>query len=355
MTWLDTVAERTSQSGPLVRIVIARADGSTPRDSGAAMLVTPSRIEGTIGGGALELEAIGAARAMLASSRPEAVWTRETRDYPLGPSLGQCCGGYAKLLFERFSNAEFCSLGDRLRSAAEGGLAVRPLESGTPIRILARRKDGYSELPLNVLRATRDILSGARPATPAFFPASKGAPAWFVEPLQQKRTALYLYGAGHVGRALVRVLEGLPFDIVWVDTSEDRFPAFDAAREDVRRIATADPAEVAARAEDGAFHIVMTYSHPLDLALCHAALRAGNFAFLGLIGSQTKRVRFLKRLRELGHPESALARLTCPIGIAGLRGKEPAVIAVSVAAQLLQMTAAGGLATLTPETIEAAQ
>jgi xanthine dehydrogenase accessory factor len=104
-------------------------------------------------------------------------------------------------------------------------------------------------------------------------------------------------------------------------------------------VATADPGAVALSASDGALHLVMTYSHPLDLAICHAVLKRGNFRFLGLIGSQTKRARFIKRLRELGHGEEALSRLTCPIGIPTLPGKEPAIIAISVAAQLLQTTA----------------
>jgi len=379
-SWLDTLAQRVALHGALVRLTVIRAEGSTPREAGAAMLVTAEGIEGTIGGGALELEAIAAARAMLKSRlvaglepaiespsiESPVLWMRETRDFPLGPSLGQCCGG--------FTRAEISLLHASLDRDSEAGLAVRPLENGPPLRLLIGRKEGYADLPLNVLCITRDMLSGARPSGVALVSATKGASAWFIEPVSREKTPLYLYGAGHVGRALVRVLDGLPFQVIWVDTSEERFPPGGAfvdsltfagseaspphpallpeGRRDDRsepqemrgssptQIATQDPAAIALCAPEGAFHLVMTYSHPLDLAICHAILKSARSGFLGLIGSTTKRARFIKRLRELGHDKKAIAHLTCPIGITGLPGKEPATIAVSVAAQLLQMAAA---------------
>ena len=97
-----------------------------------------------------------------------------------------------------------------------------------------------------------------------------------------------------------------------------------------------DVIEAVDAARDSAFHLVMTHSHQLDLALCEAVLRRGDFAYLGLIGSATKRARFEHRLREGGLDDAALARLTCPIGVPGITGKSPPEIAVAVAAQLLQ-------------------
>jgi xanthine dehydrogenase accessory factor len=218
-------------------------------------------------------------------------------------------------------------------------LALRPIESGVPIRILSHRKDGYSGLPFQVIRVTRDMLSGARPSGAVFLPASKRGPAWFIEPAGRTKTSLFLYGAGHVGRALVNVLSGLPFQVTWIDTSQSRFPDGLVERADLTTLAAKDPAAIARTAPGGAFHLVMTYSHPLDLAICHEILQSGSFAYLGLIGSATKRARFMKRLRELGHNESALHRLTCPIGIPNVTGKEPAIIAISVSAQLLERAA----------------
>ena len=105
--------------------------------------------------------------------------------------------------------------------------------------------------------------------------------------------------------------------------------------------AAADLPTLASAAPAGAWHIVMTYSHALDLAICHAVLRRGDFGHLGLIGSATKRARFMKRLTELGIAPAALARLNCPIGLPGIDGKEPGMIAVAVAAQLVQLATAG--------------
>jgi xanthine dehydrogenase accessory factor len=345
------------------------------------MIVAEDGTEGTIGGGALELSAISNARALLRNATPEAPepWMRETRDYPLGPALGQCCGGYVKVLFELFTRAETAALlnlitpmspeavfashpaASRPTSPAaapfthpcagegkgEGGLTaasllLRPIEAGAPIRILNHRKDGYAGLPLQVIRVTRDMLSGARPPAAVFLAASKHGPPWFIEPVERAKTPLFLYGAGHVGRALVSVLSGLPFDVTWIDTSEDRFPSGIRQRAGPAILVAKDLAVIARMAPAGAFHLVMTYSHTLDLAICHEALASGTFAYLGLIGSATKRTRFMKRLRELGHGESTLSRLICPIGIPSVTGKEPAIIAISVAAQILDKAASVG-------------
>jgi xanthine dehydrogenase accessory factor len=154
---------------------------------------------------------------------------------------------------------------------------------------------------------------------------------WLVEPVAAAPLALWLYGAGHVGRAIVSVLADLPVAITWVDDATQRFPP--EIPPQARRLLAADPARAVAHAPDTAHHLVLTYSHALDLALCHAILQR-RFASLGLIGSATKRARFLKRLGALGYPPERLARLTCPIGDPAL-GKHPQAIAISVAHRLL--------------------
>ena len=153
------------------------------------------------------------------------------------------------------------------------------------------------------------------------------------EALAEARAALplvALFGAGHVGRAVVQALGPLPCSLIWVDSRADMFPTTMPANAEARP--TADPVAVARRLPAGAFHLVMTHSHPLDLELVATVLERGDFAWLGLIGSETKRRRFESQLRARGLPSE---RLVCPIGIAGIEGKEPPVIAASVAAQLL--------------------
>ena len=140
---------------------------------------------------------------------------------------------------------------------------------------------------------------------------------------------LWIYGAGHVGRALVNVMAPLPdFDITWVDTHADRFPPTD-----VTTLVATDPARAVKHAPQDADHLILTYSHELDLALCHAVLNHG-FHSVGLIGSATKWARFKTRLAALGHTPAQISRIACPIGDPAL-GKHPAAIALGVATAMI--------------------
>ena len=152
---------------------------------------------------------------------------------------------------------------------------------------------------------------------------------------------LQLYGAGHVGRAIAALLDTLPCRVLWIDEREAEFPAAPSAPHIQRLCVEPVQAEVP-HAPPGAFYLVLTHRHDLDLTLTEAILRRGDFGFLGLIGSATKRARFLRRLEERSLPAAALARLTCPIGLPGIAGKQPELIAVATVAQLLQACAAHG-------------
>jgi len=147
------------------------------------------------------------------------------------------------------------------------------------------------------------------------------------------RPHLHLYGAGHVGRAVIRAVAPLPFRITWTDCRRGIFRLSVADNVETRTVD--DPREVAAAAAEGGFHLIMTHSHAMDLDIVESVLQRGDFAWCGLIGSLTKRRRFESRLRARGLDRARLERLVCPIGIAGIRGKAPEVIAASVAAQLL--------------------
>ena len=155
----------------------------------------------------------------------------------------------------------------------------------------------------------------------------------WIESIGTSARAVYLFGAGHVGRALALALAPLPFAVRWIDPRRDAFPA--AAPANVALVFAPEPAAEVAGAPDGALIVVMTHSHALDLEVVAAALKAGRFGFVGLIGSSTKRARFLSQMRSAGLAEAALARLVCPIGVPGLESKDPAAIAASTAVQLL--------------------
>ncbi len=154
-------------------------------------------------------------------------------------------------------------------------------------------------------------------------------------PLQPPLFTLQLYGAGHVGRAIAQLLEGIHCRVQWIDEREEEFPTAPSAAHIERLCVEPVEAEVAT-APPGAFYLVLTHSHALDQRITEAILQRGDFGYLGLIGSATKRAKFLHRFEARGIAPETLARMTCPIGVPGIRGKEPQVIAVAVVAQLLQ-------------------
>lgn len=296
------LTEAVETHGTVIRIVIASFKGSAPRETGAAMLVWQDGQSGTIGGGALEWETAKAARILLTQTGD---WRRQSMDMPLGPALNQCCGGFVSLLLERFTDFEIANV-DKTAQHFTRPKADRI--SPTPAPFQAAR----------LLQAAR---SGAKDINDA---------NWMSEEIAQPHTPLWLYGAGHVGREIVRVLNGLPFDVTWIDTGRNRFPA----EIPVAWQSNQNPAALVSKAPDNALHFVLTYSHAHDLEICHQVL-SRSFGHLGLIGSISKKARFLKRLRELGHVETTLARLQCPIGDRNL-GKTPQAIAIGLAYWLMQ-------------------
>jgi xanthine dehydrogenase accessory factor len=293
----EALREAVKTHGKVTRVVIAAIKGSSPREVGAAMLVWEDGQSGTIGGGTLEFQAAEAARTQTVPSR--------LSHHALGPDMGQCCGGAVSLLSEIYDQE-----------------AVNALD-GT---IIARRPSGGG-MPLSVKR----LLAAARGQGIA--PEPQLVDGWMIEPVHKPTRNLWIWGAGHVGRALVEVLSPLPdLAITWVDTGPERFP--DTIPAGVTVVPAAKPAELVRHAPPNAEHLVLTYSHNLDLELCNRLL-SHDFRFAGLIGSATKWARFRSRLASLGHSPERISRITCPIGDPGL-GKHPQMIAVGVAAQLLR-------------------
>ncbi|MFZ7092249.1 xanthine dehydrogenase accessory protein XdhC [Primorskyibacter sp. 2E233] len=301
---LATLRDAIARHGCVARVVVAGVSGSAPREVGASMLVwreSPGAYgqSGTIGGGALELDAAMRAFERAGASR-----------HALGPDMGQCCGGAVTLWTEQFDRAAL----ERLEGQA----------------IIAR---GPGDMPLAVHR----MLSKARGLGEGLAPQLAGG--WMVEPITRPTRDLWIWGAGHVGRALVDTLSPLPeIAITWLDTAPDRFP--DETPASVTAIPATQPQALVPHAPETAEHLILTYSHALDLELCHAVLNHG-FGFCGLIGSKTKWARFRNRLAKLGHTIDEIDRICCPIGQKSL-GKHPSAIAIGVAAQLLKLQKRNG-------------
>jgi xanthine dehydrogenase accessory factor len=249
MIWLDALAAHARWGRPAVLVTVLDARGPTPREAGTKMVVAAKSLDGTIGGGRLEQECVESARALLEGGASAPV----LREFPLGPALGQCCGGQVRVLLE--------------------------------------------------------------PVLP---------PAWQVG----------LFGAGHVGRAVARLLADLPCRLHWIDAREEAFP--ETLPSSVVRIVAEQPELRVAALPAGAQMLVMTHDHALDYRIVSACLARGDLAFVGLIGSATKAARFRSRLARDGVPAGAIGRMVCPIGLPGTGGKLPAEIAIATVAQLLQ-------------------
>lgn len=232
-----------------------------------------------------------------------------------------------------------------------------PREAGTRMLVAAREvlgTIGGGHLELQAIEHARRLLRGEAlraeqqialgptlgqccggAVTLRYTPLEASAPAAWATPAP--RFVLQLYGAGHVGRAIVRLLEGIDCRVSWIDERASEFPPQPSAAHIERVCVEPVEAEVA-RAPAGAFYLVLTHSHALDLAVTEAILRRGDFGYLGLIGSKTKRARFVHRFEARGFAGALLDRITCPIGVPGIDGKEPAVIAVAAVAQLLEQS-----------------
>lgn len=283
--------------GRVARVVVARTRGSAPREVGAAMLVWQTGMSGTIGGGTLEFEALRRARQALEGGQSGLT------HHALGPQLGQCCGGAVDLLTEVYDleSAECLPKALVVRGPGLPPMAVERLKT-------AARAQGLLPEPQLIDR-------------------------WMIEPVTQPQRDIWIWGAGHVGRALATVLVPLPdFRVTVIDTHKSRFPSELPAA--VQQVVAAKPELIVPHSPPDAEHLIVTYSHALDLELCHRLLHHG-FAFAGLIGSATKWARFRRRLGDLGHAQTSISRITCPIGRRAL-GKHPQQIALGVATALLE-------------------
>ena len=305
--WLAPLMTALERGDAAMLVHVVELKGSGPREAGAQMLVTEAGLFGTIGGGELEHTAIARASDLLAGGRAGLLVMA------LGPELNQCCGGSVTLAFEPFACADLAWV--RKLAAAAGG--PEPL-----FRTLRLDRSG-------ALR--RDWQAGGEGADYAV--TATGGAAEIRERVNPAPQALWLFGAGHVGRAVANAVAPLGFAITWIDGRAGFFPQ--AVPAGVKTLSLAMPELAVHEAPENSIFLVMTHSHPLDEAICEAVLCRGQFAYLGLIGSRTKRARFHKRLQQRGIAPERLARLTCPIGLPGIGSKEPAAIAASVAADLL--------------------
>ena len=327
--WLRQAGELLDAGEPAMLVTVARVRGSAPREIGARMLVTRQETHGTIGGGQLEYRCTKiACDSLRAAERPD-LWIRR---FPLGADCGQCCGGVVDVLFEDLARAAA-----RVRTLIEAERSARPAllctwqHGGGTLHRCAVADPGAlpASLAPDVTEAARDALADGRTRRVDVGRAGFA----LLEPLLAGDFDIAVFGAGHVGTAAVAVLATLDANIRWIDGRPGLLP--DLSPANVQTLESRAPEREVAALPPDTYFLVLTHSHPLDYEICRAVLARGDFAYLGLIGSRSKRRRFEKRFRADGVAGSE--RLTCPIGIAGITGKKPAEIALAAAAEILRL------------------
>ena len=249
----------------IILATIIKAKGSVPRNENVSMAVSSSKQYGTIGGGELEYQVIKESNNLLNNFD----CNQKIIELPLGPALGQCCGGFVKIQLSKFKNGKNLLLKHDLK-----------------------------------------------------------------EQIINQNQNLYIFGAGHVANALLSKLDGVGFNIFVIDSRENFISKINT--DYVFPILAKDPTIIVKNAPSKSYYLVLTHSHQLDLSICDSILKKNNFTFIGLIGSKTKKIRFTKRLTEIGHDENSINKIECPIGIRSIEGKEPDVIAISIIARLLE-------------------
>ena len=249
----------------IILATIIKAKGSVPRNENVSMAVSSSKQYGTIGGGELEYQVIKKSNDLLNNID----CNQKIIELPLGPTLGQCCGGFVKIQLSKFKNGKNLLLKHDLK-----------------------------------------------------------------EQIINQNQNLYIFGAGHVANALLSKLDGVGFNIFVIDSRENFISKINT--DYVFPILAKDPTIIIKNAPSKSYYLVLTHSHQLDLSICDSILKKNNFTFIGLIGSKTKKIRFTKRLIEIGHDENSINKIACPIGIRSIEGKAPDVIAISIIARLLE-------------------
>ena len=293
--------EYIKSHGKIARVLILKTFGSAPRDEGTTMLIWDSGQFGTIGGGELEYQVTRLAKKIIIDNKGSRI-----KKFSLGPDMGQCCGGAVELLIEILdeTKVKFISVDD--------GFFARPVFK--------------NEKSLNVQALIKSYRNKSVPIKTSF------KDGWLFEPVTKEKELIWIYGAGHVGTAIANILSKLSqFSVTCIDTSQDRYP--DNFPKTVEKLITKNPGHIVQYAPSETHHLILTYSHALDLEICHQLLQH-NFATAGLIGSKTKWARFKKRLNELNYTFEQINRIICPIGEPSF-GKSPYEIAIGVASMLL--------------------
>lgn len=340
--WLAVLSNWLSQGSDCVLITVASVVGSTPREVGASMLVKAESSKaddsgqsidnshGTIGGGHLEWQSLQIAQAMLNASDNLPI---RLERFNLGARLGQCCGGRVLLLFEKISHTKANFWQALLNQWQTDQVLYRHLTAN----------DSQSQWQVSMPIQTEFQSTGFYGVNTRLDLRVAGQSDWqFSQVITNTRFHVYLFGAGHIAQSLVKLLLPLSVQVHWIETRDyqSKLGMIDLNHPKLCYHETDIPESYIQTALPNSYFIVMTHDHSLDFQLCQTLLQRQSthqdVHYFGMIGSNTKRQNFERRLLARGFSADDFALLTCPMGVAGIHSKEPIVIAVAIVAQLLQ-------------------
>lgn len=284
-------------------ISVVETKGSTPREVGARIVLNDQGgFHGTIGGGNLENASIQKAQKLLTENTQQI----HLQKHLLGPDMGQCCGGAVTVLIEVFTPNQLPEIEPFAKAELYGEFYILgDITEHSVSRKITLNSDPLGLDSVNILGET----------------------------FAQKQTPIYLFGAGHVGKALMLHLASLPFDVTWVDSRKAEFPK--AVPANFTMHCLNQPHKILAQAPDNAQIFILTHDHDVDFEIVSTALQMDRFAYVGMIGSKTKKARFISKFKKLGMPQNIINQMTTPIGLTTIKSKKPQSVAISIIADLL--------------------
>ena len=245
----------------LIKAKVMNALGSTPNKIDDFMLIAENDIFGTIGGGTLEFQVISKAKELLINNKEENILK-----VPLGPGIGQCCGGFVEIKLTKHSNFKN-----------------------------AIKNEVFADI---------------------------------------NKLDLYIFGAGHIGQSLITKTKFLNFNTYLIDSRESFLKQNNLKH--INYLLSSKPWEIVSHLNDKSMYVIVTHSHDYDFKIVNEILKINSFSYLGLIGSDTKRSKFYKRLDQLGHKKQLIDQLECPIGASIGKSKDPEEISVSILARIIE-------------------
>jgi len=347
MTWLSSLKKAIALNNGCVLLTVIETKGSTPCSVGDKIVYSNKQLAfGSIGGGNLEFQALTLAQNLLDKDSN----STHLEKYPLGATLGQCCGGYVKVMFESFvnDNAKLENKNSWLETIAD---LIKQQQDFVVATIIDNQNSGkkfvYTNNSDNSLSSDSDLRSKISPGAYNLFSANdsptivqyQSTPDSLIEVCYEKVNntelqSVAIFGAGHISRALMPILTKLPIRIYWIDDRAEQFEQYQGDTSQINIICD-DYISGLDDLPDETYCLVITYSHQMDFDICDKIISRDSFSYLGMIGSRIKGNKFRDRLLQKGYPKETVDKFICPIGAKQKFLKSPTAIAVTIAMDLL--------------------